>query len=364
MSVPDALCLSINTELHQRHYQCAAMLPLSSGMVGVFGPSGAGKTTILQCIAGLIPIQKSAVRCITTATDEIDYEAQDAIVYQAQQPYLFAHLTVEQHLQLMLQHGQFPTLLPLNEVIECCEIEPILKQSVTTLSGGEQQRVALARTLLCGKPIILLDEPFSAIDQKMRYRILQKLNHLQQQHRMRFIIVSHSFTELASICHCIMTIDNGLLGAIGAPHELLQNPHITNNVTPTAYLPLVCHSNDIDANLSTWQLLDKDKTLNADAIQFCFAEEGVHAVNATILWCIPSNAISLSLHKLTHSSHLNQIKGRITQIDDHQHQAIIHILVDEHILYAELHSLAKTALNLALKQEVWLQLPNTLTRFT
>lgn len=198
-------------------------LPVHEGIVGVYGASGAGKSTLLKCLAGFgdggqIDVQLDSQSILGKRAEDT------CVVMQMQEPRLFPHLTVEGNLAFVLKHSskKFSSPFSLKTVAQWCDIESLLDQPVSSLSGGQKQRVSFARTLLSGKPLVLLDEPFSALDWHARKSMLSLLSFLHSQYHIQFVLISHSLRELALCCRHIIEIENGQLVQSGDVESVIS----------------------------------------------------------------------------------------------------------------------------------------------
>jgi ABC-type nitrate/sulfonate/bicarbonate transport system ATPase subunit len=170
----------------------------------MFGPSGTGKTTWLKRCAGLV--DQRAVTLLDGETTIAHTNHRNPCVYQSQHNTLIPHFTVQQNLALVSQYHHVQAGM-FEDVIALCQIETLLSRDVLTLSGGEQQRCMLARTLLCGKPHLLLDEPFSALDQHAKNALLQALNTFIRSHNLSITWISHDIAELCRFAQRIVIVD-------------------------------------------------------------------------------------------------------------------------------------------------------------
>ncbi len=208
--------LEIDTTFH---------LPLA----GVFGP-GAGKTSLLELIAGLRRPISGTVRLDDTVLFDraqgLDLPPRlRQIGYVPQDLALFPHLNVRAN----LVYGYRPAvseneLFTIERVVDVMEIAPLLERNVTTLSGGEQQRVAFARAILSAPRLLLLDEPMSSLDTRLKQRLIPFLLRIRDEFRIPLIYVTHDADELFALCDEVLVLDNGRVLERGDPNEVLERP--------------------------------------------------------------------------------------------------------------------------------------------
>jgi molybdate transport system ATP-binding protein len=165
------------------------------GVTALWGPSGAGKTTVLNLIAGVLRPDFGAIRLgdrtLFDSEQRIDVPLHlRRIGYVFQDYQLFPHLTVAQNLAYGAKRSK-QTTIPQERLIEILGLGPLLKQYPRTLSGGEQQRVALGRALASGPELLLLDEPVSALDMDRKSSILSYLETVLCEFQLPAVIVSH-----------------------------------------------------------------------------------------------------------------------------------------------------------------------------
>ncbi len=206
-------------------------LQLDRAVTGIFGPSGSGKTTLLDLIAGLR--QPTAGRLqlndkvLADARGRVHLPArQRRIGYVPQDLALFPHLNVHANLAYGYRPPSTDEDAPfsLDHVAEVMEIQPLLKRDVLTLSGGEQQRVAFARAALSRPRLLLLDEPMSSLDSRLKRRLIPFLHRIRDEFRIPLIYVTHDATELAALCDEVAVLDRGRLVERCAPRKLLADP--------------------------------------------------------------------------------------------------------------------------------------------
>ncbi|MEM1326419.1 MAG: ATP-binding cassette domain-containing protein [Bacteroidota bacterium] len=180
--------------------------------IAIQGESGAGKTSLLRMLAGLMRPDEG--RIVVDGMTWFDHTKGIHLLPQKRkvgfvfQDYaLFPHLTVVGNLKFALPKGQSTDLI--EELLTVTDLRYLRHQKPTQLSGGQQQRVALARALVQQPDILLLDEPLSALDEKMRRQLQDFLYHWQIEHRTTMVLVSHDRQEIAALTDEIWQINNG-----------------------------------------------------------------------------------------------------------------------------------------------------------
>lgn len=182
---------------------------------GISGPSGAGKTTLLEILSGL---RRPVAGCIKLGDVVLTDTARGfhlppekrRVGYVPQDLALFSHLNVRRN--LFFGHEAGADLAPSSQperVIDLLEIRPILDRRVQSISGGERQRVAIGRALLAGPRLLLLDEPLSNLDARLKDRILPYLQAVRHEFTLPIIYVSHLRQELEALCDDIRYMDAG-----------------------------------------------------------------------------------------------------------------------------------------------------------
>jgi molybdate transport system ATP-binding protein len=204
-------------------------LELGGGLTALLGPSGAGKTSVLNTIAGLLRADRALVTfedavLVDTARDIWTPPHERRIGYVFQESRLFPHLTVRQNLAF----GQWfarahRSAIGLDEIVELLGLGALLHRHPSKLSGGEQRRVALGRALLSGPRLLLLDEPLGSVDVERRQEILPYLDRLLSELRLPMIYVTHDRSEVDSRAERIVTMEQGVT-ATTPPHDARARP--------------------------------------------------------------------------------------------------------------------------------------------
>ena len=196
----------------------------------IMGRSGCGKTSLLRTIAGL----ETHARGLVQFNDEVWQDSekgvwvppeQRGIGYIFQEARLFPHLDVMENLQFALKRTRANSSMPsLSEVVDQLDIEHLLGRAVDKLSGGEKQRVAIARTLLSGPRLLLMDEPLASLDWSSKIRILPCLRNIHQHFGIPVVMVSHAREEVARLADKLVLIDQGQVLSRGDCRQLLSRP--------------------------------------------------------------------------------------------------------------------------------------------
>lgn len=192
----------------------------------VLGPTGAGKTVLLESIAGLYPVLEGEVRIGDKEITDLSPEKREiGIVYQDQ--VLFPHLSVEKNIAFGLKMRKCPkneAKAKIDAIVEVVGISHLLERRPATLSGGEKQKVALARALVTEPKVLLLDEPLSALDPETRERMQRELKQIHSRIELSIIHVTHDFEEAIALGHRVAVLNDGYIAQIGTPEEFLRRP--------------------------------------------------------------------------------------------------------------------------------------------
>jgi molybdopterin-binding protein len=192
----------------------------------ILGPTGAGKTVLLEALAGLYPVLEGEVWVNGREVTRLSPEKKGiGIVYQDQA--LFPHLSVEKNIAFGLRLRRYPkqeTKAKIAAMAEILGIAHLLRRSPESLSGGEKQKVALARALVTDPRVLLLDEPLSALDPETRERMQGELRGMHRRVKVTVIHVTHDFEEAIGLGHRVAVLNDGCIAQIGTPEEFLRKP--------------------------------------------------------------------------------------------------------------------------------------------
>ena len=195
-------------------------------LISLLGPSGCGKTTLLNIIGGFLKPDNGKIYLEDRDITDIPPEKRDiSTVFQSYA--LFAHMNVLENIKYGLKYKKL-TKKEQNELaleyLKIVGLDGYEKKSIQELSGGQQQRVALTRALVLYPKILLLDEPFSNLDAKLKISMREELKELQKNLKISMIFVTHDQEEALSISDKVVIMNNGKIEQIGTPEEIYYSP--------------------------------------------------------------------------------------------------------------------------------------------
>jgi len=221
-------------------------------LVALLGPSGCGKTTLLRIIAGFIAQTAGSVRFDGIAVDQLPTSKRGVgIVFQNYA--LFPHLTVEENIAYGLQARHTPrdaTRSKVREMLALVRMHDFATRLPRQLSGGQQQRIALARALATDPKILLLDEPFGALDKNLRLDMQIEVKRLQRAYGITTILVTHDQEEAMSMADRIAVLNHGNVEQCAPPVEIYDRPatlFVNQFVGTTNLLPVTVVGRNGDA---------------------------------------------------------------------------------------------------------------------
>lgn len=199
------------------HFTLELELEVGNQILVLWGQSGAGKTTVLHCLAGLRKPSSGQImlnrRVLYSSNKRINIPTRSRNVGYLFQDYaLFPHMTVHQNVMYGLQNKRNQKNGPVTDPLEMLNsfgVGHLVDRYPAQLSGGEKQRVALARALAVQPELLLLDEPFSALDSDNKIKLRQELKKLHRQWQIPFILVSHDEEDASFLGDVILTLKKG-----------------------------------------------------------------------------------------------------------------------------------------------------------
>lgn len=195
-------------------------------LVGIYGPSGAGKSSILRLISGLMKPEGGLLK----VSGEVWYSQTEAVNLKPikrnigmvfQEHSLFPNMSIAENLEFALSKGQHPEIV--QELLERVGLKKLAFKKPSVLSGGQKQRVALARAMIRKPKILLLDEPFSALDMKMRAKLQEYLVQFHKEYGLTTLLVSHDASEISRMAQRVLVMENGKFSFDGEPRHFFQS---------------------------------------------------------------------------------------------------------------------------------------------
>ncbi|WP_265466961.1 molybdenum ABC transporter ATP-binding protein [Aeromonas salmonicida] len=322
---------------------CALTLELE-GILGLFGPSGCGKSTLLRIMAGLD--RQTGDRLLWGAREcaELLPEARRiGLVFQDSR--LFPHLTVLGNLQLAARKGRGrwqPEALAAR-----LGFADLLAQPAHGLSGGQRQRVALGRALLAEPDLLLLDEPFSALDSRSRIHQAHVLKGLQRESGIPMIFVSHAMEEVSLLCDQLVLLEGGRVEAQGRPSEIFARTDLSLASRDDAGVMLdatLAHYDD-DEQMATLQLGEQTLRVTMNRMP---DESGPLQIK------VAGRDVVIATAPIEHSSLSNCLTTRLMAVREvRPGQTLLQLALGEQILLARITSRSATRLALAPEQQIY-----------
>jgi ABC-type Fe3+/spermidine/putrescine transport system ATPase subunit len=195
-------------------------------LVSLLGPSGAGKTTILRAVAGLLHPLRGDIRIDGQSMLGIGPEKRQAVMV-FQKPLLFPFMNVEQNVAFGLKMRKLDgrqAQRQIDDILALTQLDGMGRRKVHELSGGQQQRVSLARALVLKPAVLLLDEPLTSLDANLRQQMRELIQEVQAETRVTTLFVTHDQSEALMISHRVSLLLDGRLRQVGKPHELFHAP--------------------------------------------------------------------------------------------------------------------------------------------
>lgn len=282
-----------------------ASLPDHHRFVGLFGPSGAGKTSLLRGIAGLHTFTTGTFSwgnvCKHLNAQKEKQNQEMGMVLQ--HPIVFPGISVRSQLELVVQH-QYRVLCSFEEVIDWLSLTPLLNRYAHQLSGGEKQRVALARVMLLGPKILLLDEPLSALDETAKQAMLAWLRSLTTQGRVRIILVSHLLDDLVSYCDGLLLMERGSIIASGNIEDVITLHNLRH--TEREFVSFVRGEIVEEGPFFTLNVANQ-RVLRTHCVK--------NEAGTTAVFTLNAQRIIIDRSSLPHTSLVNALKAEISRID-------------------------------------------------
>lgn len=285
---------------------------IETRVTGIFGPSGAGKTSFLHVLAGLETPDHGSISIqdheVFNASKKLNLPPEKRkIGYVFQEGRLFPHLNVAQN----LKYGLKKNMNLFKEVADLLKITDIIDKKVSQISGGQAQRVAIGRALLSSPDILVLDEPFSALDKNLRQHIISLLKPLIQKYNIPMLVISHDLSDLLMLSDQLLIIHDGKCAGHGSYYDLIGQKEAFVEMSKSGLINSVEMKVDfIDKDKGLMILSHKDCKISAESR---LNENSFYNEKQVTIFLRPED-VTLALHRIEDISIQNQIEGRIEKL--------------------------------------------------
>ena len=322
------------------------------GVTAFFGPSGSGKTTLLRCMAGL----ERAPGGFLSFQGEVWQDASTwfpthkrPLGFVFQEARLFPHLSVLGNLRYGLKRIRQEQKVSLDQAVELLGIGHLLQRKPDRLSGGEAQRVSIARALAVSPSLLLMDEPLASLDQKRKQEILPYLERLRDELEIPILYVSHSPDEVARLADHLVAMENGCVVADGPLRETLTR------------LDLPIRLGEEAGAVLNAVVAERDEAWHLARVEFpggslWTRDDGI-PMGRKVRVRVLARDVSLTRDCQKNTSIQNILPGRIAAIaaDEYPGFLLARVQIGESFLIARLTKRSSHALQLAPGQEIWVQ---------
>jgi molybdate transport system ATP-binding protein len=308
--------IQVDIQLKRANFDVVVKETFGMGITGIFGPSGSGKTSLLNAICGLARPEKGAIsingKKVFSADEKINVPVeQRRIGYVFQEGRLFPHLTVEKNLRYGMKGRDDDGMF--KKVAELLKLGHILKSKPARISGGERQRTAIGRALLSSPELLLLDEPFSALDVNLRQQILPFILKIQQTIKIPIMVVSHDIADLLKLTNRVCLMKQGQVIGHDDYHVLLCQPELQTSFSSHSLINAVTMTVarvDEESGITTLSYGEKENWIKV----VCEKSRLTYSKGDQIKIFIPSDDIALSARRLPYVTIQNQLEGVIQDI--------------------------------------------------
>lgn len=303
------MSLHFDLELPRRDFLLKIKGDFEKKTVGIFGPSGAGKTSFFQMLCGLEKPARGRIilngRLLTDMGKGIFIPPQKRMIGMVfQEKLLFPHLNVKKNLLFGARYHKQASR-SFDDIIELLELRKLLESMPAAISGGEQQRVAIGRALLTAPELLLLDEPFTAVDTALKKNILPYLRRVKDELNVPMLVISHNLSDIRYLTDNIYLMEKGKCTGFGSIYDLIEdNIEFARNTRLVNTLELTSPRQH-DGGLYICLLKGAGS---------CRIKTPVVSESDSFFLFLYPDEISLSLNRISGISIQNQIPGSIKKI--------------------------------------------------
>lgn len=341
--------LAFDFRLQKDAFTLAAQAEVETqGVIGLIGPSGAGKTTLLRCLAGLEPGCTGMLQLGASERHRLAAH-QRGISMVFQQPSLFPHLTVAGNLAYAWRRAPSSRRLQPQSAAAQLGVEHLLDRQASGLSGGEVQRVCIARALVSGPEMLILDEPLAGVDVQGRREVMACLEQLRIERPVPMLYVSHNLDEIARLADEILYMQAGSITAQGAVSTMLTRLDLPLAQGPDAEAVL-------DGRVMGHHEADLLTHVSTAAGDILLAQQTL-PLNSPLRLRIAARDVSLALSRPADSSILNILPCTVAELSESEAgQCLVRLNASGCILLARITRRSARKLGLKPQMTVFAQI--------
>ncbi len=287
---------------------------ISHGVTGIWGPSGHGKTTLIQLISGLLKPAQGTIsvrgKVVVDRNQHIfvpPHHRNIGVVFQEAR--LFPHLSVKKNL-LYGMPNKTPCHISLNDVVEVLGLNALLDQMPGQCSGGEKQRVAIGRALLSQPELLLLDEPFSALDKQLKLKAINFIRKVIRKFDIPVVIISHDIADILNLTRHMLLIKQGKVEIEGDFSELLLQGYFEGSAFSNSFV------NDLQFTIVSEEAAGnyKVKLQGTGHIYYLHSETKQLCAGDHIDAFLRPEDIAVATHRVNGISMQNQLEATVLEI--------------------------------------------------
>lgn len=325
----EAVRLFVDIEKKLDQMTLCAKFTIQQEVLSLFGVSGSGKSMILKCIAGLETPDRGKIMLddlvLFDSEQGIHLKPQDRKTgYMFQNYALFQNLTVEKNIGLAVPKRERKQVVA--HYIRQFQLDGLEKMKPARLSGGQQQRVALARMLAAKPQLILLDEPFSALDPKLAWQLNQEMKHLLHQVACPVILVSHSREEVYRLSQRSAIVSNGHVSKPRNTKEMFRHPATEQEATMCGCENLLPLTKEI---AKIFQLGDFTQEMQNRSIGFYAKDVSFENVNNSVALECYMKSLEEELHGIRYELVLCEYKAIRIIVQAQKETSLVHCNIDD-----------------------------------
>lgn len=345
----------VDIKLPRKNFDIEINASFTNGITGVFGESGSGKTSLMHSISGLTSPMSGNIsingNIVFNTKKRINMPVEKRnIGYVFQEGRLFPHMNVRENIMYGFKKHKH-SKVSFNELIDMLNLKHLQHNKPSQISGGERQRTALGRTLMSSPDILLLDEPFSAVDMNLRKQILPFIIRIQKKTDIPMLIVSHDLPDLLKLTNTLFLIKQGKCIGHNKYYNLLKSPEACDTLGNTALVNAVEMQVAENTAKNGLTLLEFNSN-NKKVLVKCERSKELYETGRRIKIFINADDIALSNTHLPGITMQNQIEG--TVIDLIKRKASLLCIVDVGFtLVVEITTESQQRLNINKGNKVW-----------